>query len=360
MMSVRLAVIGAGLMGAKHVKLVSESQDCELVGVCDADPNLKPIADRFDAPFYRDLEALLERESPQGAIIAVPNGSHAAVTEACARRSVHVLIEKPIADSLNDARRIITAADDAGIEVLVGHHRRHNPLVKEARAIVRSGHLGRLAAVNVMWAILKPADYFRVADWRRRRPGGGPTFINLIHEFDILRFVCGEVRRIYAHSSSAIRSFEVEDTLTISLVFGNGALGSVLASDATPSPWSYEAATRENPIYFHTDENCYYFLGEEGSLAFPQMETWRYPDADRSGWRHPLEKSRHEVIAADPLITQLEHFCAVVRGVEKPLVDAREGARSLAVALAVLESSRRHEPVDVPALEIGNSKRRSG
>ena len=348
MKPVRLAVIGAGVMGRKHAELIAAAGVCSLAGIGDVDSARSSLAEEFNVPFYQDIEELLERERPQGAIIATPNGSHAALTEVCARRSVHVLIEKPIADSLDGAQRIVKVADETGIRVLVGHHRRHSPLIQKARSIIQSGALGKLVAVSMLWALMKPAEYYEV-DWRCERPGGGPTFINLIHELDSLRFLCGEIREVYAQASSAARKLEVEDSLTISLSFENGALGSVLASDATPSPWSYEATAQENALYFHADENCYHFFGALGSLAFPRMELWRYADGDQMGWQHTMVKSRQEVARADPLKSQLEHFCHVVRGEEEPIVDGRDGARSLAAVLAVLESVRRRGPVGVTA-----------
>ena len=343
MKPVRLVVIGTGAIGRKHAELIRAHSTCSLVGICDVDTSRRSVAEEFNVPFYQDVEELLERERPQGAIISTPNGCHATVAEVCARRSVHVLIEKPIADTLDGARRIVKVADDTGIQVLVGHHRRHNSLIQEARSIVQGGALGKLVAVSMLWALLKPADYYEVG-WRCR-PSGGPTFINLIHELDSLRFICGEIRQVYAQSSSAVRKLDVEDSVSISLSFENGALGSVLASDATPSPWSYEVTTHENPYYFHTDENCYHFLGTLGSLAFPRMELWRYADENRSGWQHGMEKSRAKVTQADPLKSQLEHFCRVVRNEGKPIVDGRDGARSLAVVLAIRESIQRQLPI---------------
>ena len=344
MKPVRLAVVGAGVMGRKHAELIAAHSSCSLVGICDADSVHSSLAEEFNVPFYQNLEELLEKERPQAAIIATPNGSHAALTEVCARRSVHVLIEKPIADSLDGAHRIVKVAEETGIQVLVGHHRRHSPLIQEARSIIQRGALGKLVAVSMLWALMKPAEYYEV-DWRSKPPGGGPTFINLIHELDSLRFLCGEIREVYAQASSAVRKLDVEDSLTISLSFENGALGSVLASDTTPSPWSYEATAQENALYFHRDENCYHFFGTLGSLAFPRMELWRYADDDQMGWQHPMEKSRREVTPVDPLKSQLEHFCRVVRGEEKPIVDGRDGTRSLAVVLAVLESVQRQGPI---------------
>lgn len=346
----KLAVIGCGLIGRKHAELIAAHEACALAGICDLDARAGSVAEARGVPFYQDASAMLERERPDGAVVATPNEQHAATVELCANRSVHVLIEKPIAGTLEDAQRIIQIAEQRGIQVLVGHHRRHNPLIRETRAVVQGGTLGKLVGVSVMWALLKPADYFDV-EWRCRRPGGGPTLINLIHEFDSLRYICGQIKQVFAHSSSTARRLEVEDSLAMTIAFANGALGSVLASDVTPAPWSYEATTRENPTYAGVDENCYYFLGTLGSLAFPQMALWRYDPHGPSGWQHPLVTQRLPVERADPLVRQLEHFCRVVRGAEAPIVDGLDGTRSLAVALAALESMRCRKAVEVSAAD---------
>ena len=343
---VRLAVVGAGLIGSKHARLVSAHQSSSLVGVCDLDSRLRSVAEQFDAPFYEDLESLLTEQKPEGAIVATPNGTHSTVAEICARNAVDLLIEKPIANTLAEARQIVQSAAQAGCQVLVGHHRRYNAQVQEVRNAVQDGTLGRLIAVSIMWTLLKPTDWYRL-DWRRRRPSGGPVLVNLIHELDLLRFVCGEIRQVYAQAASSARGLEVEDSLSITLSFASGALGSVVASDATPSPWSYELTSGENSYYFHANENSHFFFGSRASLAFPKMELWHYADPRRAGWQHPLVKSRRSVPKADPLVRQLEHFCRVVRREEAPLVDGPDGTRSLAAALAVLESSERNAPVDL-------------
>ena len=343
---VRLAVVGAGLVGSKHARLVSAQPASSLVAICDLDSRRKSVAEHFDVPFYQDLEALLAERDPEGVIIATPNGTHSAVAEACSRKAIDMLIEKPIANTVAEAQGIVQSAEEAGCQVLVGQHRRHNPLIQEARSIVQGDTLGRLVAVSIMWALLKPADWYQV-DWRCRRPSGGPVMINLIHDLDVLRFICGEVRQVYAQSGSSARGLEVEDSLSVTLSFASGALGSIVASDAAPSPWSYELTSGENSYYFHTSENSYYFLGTRASLALPKMELWRYADPARAGWQHPLEQSRRKVARADPLVRQLEHFCRVVRRQEPPLVDGRDGTRSLAVALAVLESIDRETPVEL-------------
>ena len=106
------------------------------------------------------------------------------------KHGVHMLVEKPITDTVAEANALIEAAEAHGVQLLVGHHRRHNRLVQQARDIVQSGRIGDLVGVTAMFSLLKPEDYFQVK-WRSQ-PGGGPILINLIHDIDNLRFICGE------------------------------------------------------------------------------------------------------------------------------------------------------------------------
>ncbi|MEZ4863435.1 MAG: Gfo/Idh/MocA family oxidoreductase [Caldilineaceae bacterium] len=336
---VRLVLIGTGLIGQKHATLVSAHDDCSLVGICDVDPARRAVAEQHNVPFFQEIDELLDATKPDGAIIATPNGLHAQAARVCAAHSVPMLIEKPIADTVENAQQIIRLAAAAGVQVLVGHHRRHNPLVQAACAIVQRGDIGTLVGVSVLWMLQKPDDYFNVA-WRRERPGGGPALINLIHDIDNLRYICGEIRQVYAQSSSAVRGLAVEDALSVNLRFANGALGTILVADTTPAPWSYELTTGENPAYPQIDENCYHFCGTAGALAFPQMTLWRYPHAAQSGWLHPLAKTNYPIAPTDPLLAQLIHFCRVVRGVDEPFVSGRDAAQSLAAVLAILASAQ--------------------
>jgi len=338
MEQIKLAVIGAGSMGVKHAHLISSHDRCTLAGICDTNPSLRSVADKFGVRFYTSPEELINKENPTGAIIATPNSLHASLAEVCANQKVHMLIEKPVADTIESAGNIVAITRSMGVKVLVGHHRRHSPLVQKVRELIREGSLGKLVGVSIIWALLKPDEYFKTV-WRSRKPGGGPLLINLIHELDLVRFLCGEISEVYARKSSAIRGHEVEDSLNISICFESGAFGTSLASDVSPSPWSYELTTGENPLYYHAQESCYHFLGTSASLAFPAMELWRYPDKGLRGWQHNLEKVIYTVEPVDPLTVQLEHFCRVIEGKEEPVPDAEDAARSLIAALAVQKSA---------------------
>src|SRR5690606_33612082 len=184
--------------------------------------------------------------------------------------------------------RLVEAQAASGVPVLVGHHRRHNPIVQRARALVQEGRLGRLVAVHAQATFLKPDAYFDVA-WRRE-PGGGPVLINLIHDIDLLRFLAGEVEDVISATSSAVRGFAVEDTAAAVLRFAGGALGTVLASDAAVSPWCWDFCAGEQPQYPRQAVQSHYLSGTEGSLSLPDLALWRY--AGERSWHAEMTREQ--------------------------------------------------------------------
>ena len=343
---IRLAVIGGGVIGSKHAELIFNYKGVELVGISDIDETVNVIAQKYQVGFYNKLEELLAEQNPDGVIIAVPNNQHESVARICAKYKVHMLIEKPIADSIESAERITEIAKSENVHVLIGHHRRHSSLVKRTKNLISDNSFGRLIGVSMLWALYKPDEYFAV-DWKKEKPGGGPLLINLIHELDLLRHLCGEIVEVYGKASSSTRKFEVEDSIVISLEFDSGAVGNIFASDSSPSPWSYESTTHENKYYYPVDENCYYFLGLKQSLAFPKMELWNYESKQSSGWQYPILKSTNVFDDLDPLMEQLKHFCDVIKGDALPYVSCEDGKKSLAVVLALIESIDKRLPVTI-------------
>ena len=341
---VRLALFGAGGIGTRHLELAEQESECEIVAVADPLEAAAAAAERHRARFYRDYRELLARESLDGAIVATPNDRHAEVGIACAERRLPVLMEKPITDTVASGRVLLDAATDHGVALAVGHHRRFDPAVGIARQAIRSGRIGRLAAVECLWAMRKHDAYYD-ADWRRVRPGGGTVLINLIHDVDLLRHMCGEVARVYAEGGSELRGHEVEDTVAVTLRFASGAVGTIVASDAAPSPWGWELGTGENPLVPPTGRNCFRFVGTEGALALPRLELWRHGDGVPASWH---EQIRSRTLVAGPrsaLKDQLRHFCGVVRGEHPPRVSGEDGLRTLRTTLAIIEAMDRGEPI---------------
>ena len=332
---VRIAVAGLGLIGRAHARLVRDCPGTRLAAIVDPRDEAREAAANLGAPWHPDLDALLATDRPDGVVLATPNALHVAGALACIAAGIPVLVEKPLADDVAGARRIAEAARAAGVPVLVGHHRRHSPLMARAREIVASGRLGRITAVNGLCWFRKPDAYFEAAPWRRE-PGGGVVLINLVHVVDDLRNLCGDVAEVQAVASSAARGFPVEDTAAVILRFANGALGTLSISDAVTAPWSWEMTSGENPAYPRTSEACYLLGGTEGSLSVPRLEVWRH--GDERAWFGPLTTQRAIAPDTDPLGLQVLHFRDVVRGA-RPLIDADEGAKTLETTLAVLAAA---------------------
>jgi predicted dehydrogenase len=332
---VRIGIVGAGLFGRRHAAIIDGEPLASVAAIADPSADARAWASARDYPHFTGADAMLAGTKLDAVIVATPNATHVPVGVACLRRGLPVLIEKPIAESVAGARELIAAAKAAGVALLVGHHRRYNPILEKAREIVQGGQLGRLTAVTAMWMLQKPESYFDVA-WRSEA-GGGPILINLIHDIDDLRYVCGEITSVQAMTSNAVRRFAVEDTAVITLRFANSALATVTVSDTVAAPWSWEITSGEAANYPQRPENCYLFAGTEASLAVPRLELWRY--AGEAGWNAPLSRETIVVATADPLARQINHFCRVIRGEETPRITGEDATRTLVATLAVHEAA---------------------
>lgn len=331
----RLAVVGAGLMGRQHVGALDALTEAELVAIADPSEAARAYAGELGVSWHADVEAILRADKPDGIVLATPNQIHEAQGLACIAAGIPLLIEKPIATEVASAERLTDAAEAAGVPLLVGHHRRHNPIIRKAKEIIDSGALGRITAVQAACWLYKPDAYFD-QQWRRQA-GAGPVFINLIHDIDLLRHLCGEVVAAVARESSAARGNAVEDTAAMVLQFDNGALGTVSVSDSVVGPWSWELTAGENPAYPETGETCYWIGGTRGALALPNLRLWQ--QGEIRGWWEPMSGTAVEVEKADPIAEQMRHFCRVVCGLEAPLVSAREATKTLAVIAGIKRSA---------------------
>lgn len=343
----KIAVAGAGLIGKRHADLIQAGiQDVDLAAIVDPAPAGRDYAQACGLEWYPSLTAMFAACDPDGVIIATPNQRHVENGLECVAATCPMLVEKPIASSSLEARELVDAASAAGVPLLVGHHRRHNPLIRQARALINEGRLGRIRVVQGTFWISKPDDGYFAPEWRRTA-GGGPVMVNAIHDIDLLRYLCGDVARVQAISSNATRKFDVEDTAVALLTFRSGVLGTFTLSDTVASPWSWEMTSGENPDFPRTQQSCYLIGGTEGALSVPDLKLWQHPDGGH--WKDPIGAVAFPSENTDPLVAQIRHFADVIRGRETPLVSGEEGLRSLQVVEAILESAATGNTV-----ELGN------
>ncbi|WJM98140.1 Gfo/Idh/MocA family oxidoreductase [Pseudomonas defluvii] len=334
----RIALIGAGVMGRQHYQHLRTLDQAQLCAVADPNESAAEFAAECGVAYYADYRQMLALARPEAVIVANPNALHVSTALDCLAAGVPVLLEKPVGVQVGEVRELVAASKATGVPVLVGHHRRHNPLIARAHEVISRGVLGRLTTVTALWQLRKPDSYFDIP-WRREA-GAGMLLTNLIHDLDLLRYLCGEVRQVQAITSNAVRGFGNEDCAAVLLQFDNGALGSLTGSDAVAAPWSWELDSGENPVYpRQADQPCYLLAGTAGALSIPQLKRWHYAEAGE-GWHQPLLQVQEPFTADEALRLQLLHFIQVARGQVQPLVSAADAGRTLALIEAIREAAR--------------------
>jgi predicted dehydrogenase len=339
MSKLRIAVVGPGLIGKKHLQLVHDDPSCCVAAIVAPDNGRHhQTAAGFAAPLYHDVKSMIAAEAIDGVIISSPNIVHVDQAAECLQAGIPVLVEKPIAHTFSAGEYLVEVAAKTRVPLLVGHHRAHSPIMRAAREVIEGGRIGRIVAVMGSALFYKPDEYFAAGPWRMEL-GGGPILINLIHEIGNLRALCGEIVAIQANSTSSTRHFAVEDTASLNLEFANGALGAFILSDTAASARSWEQTSRENPSYpAYDDEDCYTISGTVGTLAIPSMRLKFFPAAEERSWWKPFSLETFEIERKDPLKCQLENFVGVISGKEVPVVSGYDGLQNLRIVEAVFES----------------------
>lgn len=344
---VKLAVLGLN-QGAKIVRDALNHEEVELVAVAGFGQQAESFAGELGIKRYEDYRLLLRQEHLDAVAVALPNGLHVeAVEEALTAGIKNILLEKPIANTVEEGKHIIAICKEAGATLLIGHHRRNSPRYLFLRDLIASGRLGKIIGLQSSFAIAKPHEYFDV-QWRIKK-GGGPLLINAIHDFDDLNFLTGmKPVRVYAALRNTIRGNEVEDSASVIVEYEEGATATYFISDGTPGPWNYDLVAEENMNYgFCSEENSLRIFGSEASFGFPHMDLYYY-DKDHYGWNEPLRKEHFDCEINDPMASELNHFIDLCRGRETlPRCTGEDALDTLKVIKGIQKSAEIKQVVDL-------------
>ena len=328
----RIAIIGFGLVGLRHAKALEKVDGVQLCAVADPSDESLEQASAKAIPHFDQLDKLIEKTSPDGVILATPTTLHATHARLCIDADIPVLIEKPLAVNALEGRAIVQHAQAKNVQIMVGHHRRFNPIIQKAQKVISEGQIGDVKSVHATCWFYKPDSYFDVAPWRKF-DGAGPISVNLAHDIDLIRHLCGEIAEVQAQATPSSRGYENEEVAVALLRFANGAVGTVSVSDGIVAPWSWEFTSREYPIYPFTGQSAYQIGGTQGSLSIPDLSLWTHDQA--RDWWSPMSANVLSCELSDPLINQIKHFASIIRKNALPLVSGREGLRTLAVIEAI-------------------------
>jgi predicted dehydrogenase len=343
-----IGIVGFGLVGKRHASALEKTNGLLLKDVIEHDPtSLQSSEKKLNFITHNDLDEYLNSSKPDGLIIATPTVLHIDQAMKCIEKKIPLLIEKPISVHAKDAITLIKRSKELDVPLLIGQHRRHNQIIKTTKKILDEGVLGEIRSIQATCWFYKPDHYFDAAPWRKLK-GAGPIYVNLIHDVDLLRYFCGEVKTVYANAIRSTRGYDNEDVASAVLTFKNDIIANVSVSDSISSPWSWETTSNEHPVYPNTNNSCYLIGGAEGSLSLPDLKLWKHEK--KPDWWTPLITEKYDFQNIDPLITQLENFRDVILGKTEPLVSGLEGVRSLQVIEAIQSSIASKSPIDISNL----------
>ena len=329
----KLALIGCGRIAKRHSELLGLKQikGAELAAVCDnVFDKAKKIGLLFDVPAYADMDEMMENENIDVAVVLTPSGLHAGHVINLAKYGKDIIVEKPMALTLDDADAMIEACDKNSCRLFIIKQNRFNVPVAKLREAHQSLRFGKLilGTVRVRWA--RHQQYYDQDAWRGTWAMDGGVLTNQAsHHVDLLEWMMGDVVSVFARATTAIADIEAEDTAVVTVKFKSGALGII------------EATTAARPRDL---EGSISILGEKGSVviggfAVNKMETWAFED-ELKGDNKVLE----QFSVNPPNVygfghqAYYEHVVECILEGGKNLVDGLQGRKSIELISAIYES----------------------
>jgi len=312
----RVGVVGVGMMGQHHVRVYSElarEGKVELIGI--ADPNFeraKALSMRYGGIPYSDYRELIQK-NPDAVSIAVPTSLHKQVAIDFIREGTSVLVEKPIADTIENAEAIIRAAEEEGVTLMVGHIERFNPAVLKLKNLIERRELGKIVTISAK----------RVGPMAARIRDVGIIIDLGVHDIDVISYLFDEpVQTVYARAGNVLHPAGVEDHALITLGFEDG-------TGIVETNWLTPHKTRT--------------LNVVGTGGIAYMD---YIDQSLRLYNHEWVKEA-KIEKREPLRNEIEHFVECVETNKRPIVDGEAGLHALRVALLAQESAKTGRVMEV-------------
>jgi len=322
----RAAVIGVGAMGRNHARVYNEMLEVELVAVVDLDLALAENVVRLHGGrIYTDYRIMLEEIQPDVVSVAVPTQAHQQVTLDVLEAGCHVLVEKPIAATLEEGRRMIERAAELDRVLAVGHIERYNPAVIELKRRLDAGELGQIFQIHAR----------RLGPFPARVRDVGVVVDLAPHDLDIMRHLTGkEVRRLYAETEQEIHTAH-EDLFSGLIRFEGGVVGVLNINWLTPTKVREITVTGQRGMFLANllTQDLYFYENEEaGDLDWNHLSLLRGVGEGRM--------VRLRLHRREPLRAELEAFVAAAQGEQVGIVRGEDGLAALELAQALIEASK--------------------
>lgn len=332
MPKLKVAIIGCGRISHKHIEaLINNNKEAVIVSVCDIiedkaierKKQYEDVIKESKVKVYTDYIKMLENEDIDVVAISTESGYHAQHAIDCLNKDKHVLIEKPMALSVEDADNIIDLAKKKNKKVCISHQNRFNPPIQKLRRAIEEGRFGKIinGTARILWT--RDDNYYKQAPWRGTKALDGGTLMNqCIHNIDLLQWMMGsEVERIHAERDTYLRNIEMEDFGAILMRFKNGAIGMVEGSAC---------------VYPKNLEETLSIFGEKGTvviggLAVNEIKTWQFED--ERDYDKEDESSEVDSVYGKGHTPLYKDFIDAINNNREPLVSGEEGKKAMEIIL---------------------------
>jgi UDP-N-acetylglucosamine 3-dehydrogenase len=329
----KVAVVGVGSMGYNHVRVYSELDEVEIVGVSDLDSTrLKMVGEKFSINTYTNYEELFEKAQPEAVSITVPTAEHEKVATYALENGAHVLVEKPIAATVDEGKRLIQLAEKKDRQLMVGHIIRFNPAMQSLKARLDNGDLGKIFQIFCRRAGPFPA---RIRDV-------GVVVDLAPHDVDVMRYLTGlNPMRVFAETEQQIHT-DHEDLLFGLLRFPEGITGALEINWLTPTKLRETLVLGEKGLFRVDDlmQDLYFYENPQamGELWSPFRSIRGVSEGSMT---------RFSIKRQEPLKSELSAFIEAISTGNAVPVTGEDGLEALRLSLALVESGKTHQVVEV-------------
>lgn len=350
MAELKVALVGCGKVGKLHCQALQQCPGAKLVALVDAsETRSAQYAAEFGGVSYTRLDKMLAEVKPDVVLIATPHPLHREPTIEALTAGAHVLVEKPLAASVEDCDAMIGAARRSGRTLGVISQRRFFEPVLRMKQAIDAGKIGKPILGSFIMYSWRSLEYYKSDPWRGKwdTEGGGVLVNQSPHQLDILRWFMGPVAEVQGYFSTLNHpGVEVEDTAVASLRFVNGGLGSILAS-VSQKPGIHTKVhihgANGASVGVETDRGATFIAGMTNIPEPPLNDIWTIPGEEHllAGFQ---ESDRATISKVDPTVhyhaLQFKDFFEAVRSNKSPLVTAEDGRATVELFAAIYKSSR--------------------
>ncbi|MDR1376232.1 MAG: Gfo/Idh/MocA family oxidoreductase [Synergistaceae bacterium] len=346
----RTGVVGCGNVGHFHAKIYAELPESKFVGVCSSSlDKARAFAEVYGVPAFPDVETMKRETDVQVVSICTPHPAHAQNAVEAAGLGIHLLIEKPLADSLGGCDAILRAAEKNGVKVGTISQRRFYPSSMRVRQALDDGKIGKPILGMVAMLGWRDKDYYDSGAWRGSWKGeGGGVLVNQApHQMDLLLWYMGEVDELYGVWDNLSHPYiEVEDTAAAVVRFKSGALGNIVVTNSVnPALYGKVHVFGDNGagVGVQTDGGAMFIAGRSSVTDPPVNDLWTVPGEEEMlpQWKREDEEL---FTRTDPTRhfhkTQIEDFLNALRDGRPPLVDGYAGRRTVELFTAIYRSRK--------------------